>query len=192
MLDAEGCDQPLALLHQLGLVEGDEVHGEAAAHRLARLRVAEHDAVAVGEAVHRALGAGGELHHEQLGAALGRQQLDGLLEAQRGRAGLLVEQLVRAVDGRVEHAEAARAGAEDGLEADGPVGVAELERCLRHGGAALHAVRLRRRQAEALQQLAGRALVVGPGDRLLAGDHHADALLGEAAARVREPFEVER
>ncbi len=49
-----------------------------------------------------------ELHHEQVGAAIRREQLDRLLEAHRDRPGPLVQQLVRAVDGRVEHAEPAR------------------------------------------------------------------------------------
>ena len=115
-------------LHQRRVVERDEVHREPGAHRLARLRVAEDDAAAVRDPVDRALAAGGELHHEQVGAALVREQLDGLLEPHRHRAGPLVEELVRAVDGRVEDAEAARAGGEDRLEADGPVGVAELAR----------------------------------------------------------------
>ena len=121
-------DDPVGGLHQRLVLERDEVHREPGAHRLARLRVAEHDALAVRDAVDRALAAGRELHHEQVGPALVGQQLDRLLEPHRDRARPLVQQLVRAVDGRVEDAEAARAGREDRLEADGAVGIAELAR----------------------------------------------------------------
>ena len=76
--------------------------------------------------VDRPLAAGRELHHEQVGPAFVRQQLDRLLEAHRDRPGPLVQQLVRAVDGRVEDAEAARSRREHRLEADRPVRVAEL------------------------------------------------------------------
>ena len=96
----------LPIAHQLRVVERDEVHREAGAHRLARLRMAEHDLAAVRDPVDRALAARRELHHEQVGAALVRQQLDRLLEPHRDRARPLVQQLVRAVDGRVEDAEA--------------------------------------------------------------------------------------
>ena len=99
-------DDPVRDLHQLLVLERDEVHREAGAHRLARLRMAEHDPLAVGDAVDGALAAGRELHHEELGAALVGQQLERLLEAHRHRARPLVQQLVRAVDGRVEDAEA--------------------------------------------------------------------------------------
>ena len=122
VLDLELGDDPVGDLHQRLVLERDEVHREPGAHRLAGLRVAEQDALAVGDAVDRALAAGRELHHEQIGAALGREQLDGLLEAHRDRAGPLVQQLVGPVDGRVEDPEAARPGGEDGLEADGTSG----------------------------------------------------------------------
>ena len=92
--------------HQLLVLERDEVHRQPGAHRLARLRVAQHDALAVGDPVDRPLAAGRELHHEQVGAALVRQQLNGLLEPHRHRSRPLVQQLVRAVDGGVEDAKA--------------------------------------------------------------------------------------
>ena len=95
--------------------------------------------------VHRPLGLRQELHDEQVEAVLG-QQLDRLLEAHRERAGPLVEELVRAVDGRVEDAEAARAARERRLEADGTVGVAELSRgCVDAGGTGHAAERRARR-----------------------------------------------
>ena len=123
---ASSRDELVGGRHQLLVLERDEVHREPGAHRLARLRMAEHDPLAVGDPVDRPLAAGRELHHEQVGAALVRQQLDRFLEPHRHRSRPLVQQLVRAVDGRVEDPEAARAGGEDGLEADGAVRVAEL------------------------------------------------------------------
>ena len=91
-------DDAVGELHQLRAVEGDEVHREPGAHRLARLRVAEDDAAAVGDAVDRPLAAGRELHHEQVGAALGGKELDGLLEAHRDGTRTLVQQLMGAID----------------------------------------------------------------------------------------------
>src|SRR2546421_637961 len=58
------------VLHQLRIVERDEVHREAGAHRLPRLRVAEHDLAPVRDPVDGALAAGCELHHEQVGPVL--------------------------------------------------------------------------------------------------------------------------
>src|SRR3954447_26017374 len=43
VLDPEVLDDRVADAHQLRVVERDEVHGEAGAHRLTRLRMAEHD-----------------------------------------------------------------------------------------------------------------------------------------------------
>ena len=128
MLDLELGDDPVGHLHQRLVLERDEVHREPGAHRLAGLRVPEQDPLAVGDAVDRALAAGRELHHEEIGAALGRKQLDGLLEAHRDRSRALVQELVRPVDRRVEDPEAARPRREDRLEADRDVGVAELAR----------------------------------------------------------------
>ena len=126
VLDREARDDPVRELHEAGIVERDEVHGEAGAHRLSRLRVTEDDAVPVGDAVDRALAALRELHHEQVRAALGGEELERLLEAHRDRARALVQQLLRPVDARVEHAEAARARGHDGLEAHRAIRVAEL------------------------------------------------------------------
>ena len=95
VLDLERRDDPLGELHQRVVRERDEVHRQAGAHRLARLRVAEHDAASVGDAVDRALASLGELHHEQLRLVLA-EQLDELLEAQRlGDARAVREQLRR-------------------------------------------------------------------------------------------------
>ena len=114
-------DDPVAELHQPGVVERDEVHREPGAHRLARLRVAEHDPLAVGDAVDRPLAAGRELHHEQVGAALvaaaARPPPRAASPREPGRS---FRSWCAPVDGRVEDAEAARAGREDGLEADRP------------------------------------------------------------------------
>ena len=68
----------------------------------------EHDLAAVRDPVDRPLAADCELHDEQVRPALRRKQLDGLLEAHRDRPGPLVQQLVRTIDGRIEHAKAAR------------------------------------------------------------------------------------
>ena len=187
-LDRELLDELVGGRHQLLVLERDEVHREPGAHRLARLRVAEDDALAVRDPVDRALAAGRELHHEQVGAALGGQQLDRLLEPHRDRAGPLVQELVRAVDGRVEDAEAARAGGEDGLEADGAVRVAELVGGRRHLGGAVDAPEVGASDAEPLQQRVGLRLVVRAVDRVGRGDEHRHR---EAVAVRRQPLEVE-
>ena len=188
-LDRELLDELVGRLHQLLVLERDEVHREAGAHGLARLRVAEDDALAVRDPVDRALAAGRELHHEQVGAALLRQQLDRLLEAHGDGSRPLVQQLVGAVDGRIEDAKAARAGGEDRLEADGAVGVAELA----SGGLdlprAVHAAEVGALHAQPLQQRVGLGLVVRAVDRVRRGDEHRHR---EAVAVRRQPFEVER
>jgi hypothetical protein len=107
VLDAELRDDQAAQPHQLRVLERDEVHREAGAHRLACLRMAQHDLGTVRDPVDRPLAARRKLHHEQIGSILGRQQLERLLEPHRDRAGALVQQLVRAVDGRIEDAETA-------------------------------------------------------------------------------------
>src|SRR5207248_3689089 len=63
VLDLELGDEPASDLLELRIVERDEVHREPGAHRLARLRVAEHDPPPVGDPVDRALAAGRELHY---------------------------------------------------------------------------------------------------------------------------------
>src|SRR6478609_5579250 len=55
VLDAEVLDDRVADAHQLRVVECHEVHREPSAHRLARLRMAEHDLCAVRDAVDRHL-----------------------------------------------------------------------------------------------------------------------------------------
>ena len=79
-----GDDRPRGL-HQRRVVERLEVHREPGAQRLARLRVAERDPAVDRDPVHRPLPAGCELHHEQLGPAFVRQQLEQLLEPHRDR-----------------------------------------------------------------------------------------------------------
>jgi hypothetical protein len=150
VLDLELGHQPVGDVQQRLVLERDEVHRESGAHRLARLRMPEHDALPVRDSVDRSLAAGRKLHHEQVGPALVREELDRLLEAHRHRAGSLVQQLVSAVDCGVEHAEAARAGREHGLEADRPLGIAELRG--RRGDAvrALHAPEVGPRHGESL------------------------------------------
>ena len=133
--------------HQLGIVERDEVHREAGAHRLARLRMPEHDLAAVAmPSIVRSPPVASSITSRS--APRLRQQLDRLLEPHRDGAGPLVEQLVRAVDGRVEDAKAARAGREHRLEADGAVGVAELARGRFDLGGAGDAAELGRGDAE--------------------------------------------
>ena len=102
--------------------------------------------------------------------------------------GPLVQQLVRAVDGRVEDAEAAGAGGEDGLEADRAVGVAELLGRSRDLGGAVDASEVGPLDAEPLQQGVGLRLVVGAVDRVRRRDQHRH---GEAVPVRGEPFEVE-
>ena len=173
----------------MGLVrERDEVHREPGAHRLARLRVAQHDARTVGDAVDRPLAAGRELHHEQVRPALVRQQLDRLLQAHRHRAGALVQELVRAIDGGVEHAKAARPGREHGLEAHRAVGVAELARGGVDLGGAVDPPELGRRRADPMEEGVRLGLVVRPVDRVRVRHEDGD---GEALAVRCESLEIE-
>ena len=76
------------------------------------------------------------------------------------RPGPLVQQLVRAVDGRVEDPEAARARREHRLEADRPLRVAELARRGLDLARAVDPLELRRADAERVQQLVRLGLVV--------------------------------
>src|SRR5437867_2420885 len=80
------------------------------------------------------------------------QQRERLLQPHRDRARAFVQQLVRAVDRRVEHAEAARARREDRLEADRALRVAELMRCRLDLACPAYAPECRRRQSEPVQQ----------------------------------------
>ena len=96
MVEPELGDDLRRGLHQRRIVERREVHREPGAHGLARLRVAQGNPALDGDPVDRPLVAGGELHHEQLGAALRRQQLEQLLELHRRRdAGAVREQLLK-------------------------------------------------------------------------------------------------
>ena len=70
-LNLELGDDPVRDVVERGVGERDEVHRQTGAHRLARLRVAEHHPAADGDAVDRALATGCQLHHEELGAVLG-------------------------------------------------------------------------------------------------------------------------
>ena len=182
-------DDAVGDLHQRGVIEGHEVHREPCAHRLARLGVTEHDALAVGDPVDRALPTRRELHHEQVGAAFRREQLDRFLEPHRDRARALVEELVRAVDRRVEDPEPARPGGEHGLEADRPVRVAELVGGVGDLCRAVHAPELRRRDPDAVEQGIALGLVVRAVDRVRPGHEHRD---GEPLAVRGEALEVER
>ncbi len=168
-----------------------EVHREAGAHRLARLRVTERDAPADGDAVDRALAAGRQLHHEQLGTALGRQQLDELLQPHGARdAGPVRQQLLAPVGRRRQHPEPAGAGREDGLQADVHVRIAELARGRRDRVRAGHAPPRGASHADPVEQRVRLGLVVRAADRLGRGDQHGDAL--EALLRRGEPRQVER
>ena len=185
---ASSSDELVRGRHQLVVLERDEVHRQAGPHRLAGLRVAEHDALAVRDPVDRPLAAGRQLHHEQVWTALVRQQLDRLLEPHRHRPGPLVQQLMRAVDGGIEDAEAARPGGEDGLEADRPVGVAELLRRSGDFGGAVDAAEVGSLDAEPLQQRVRLCLVVRAVDGVRRRHEHRHR---EAVAVRCEPFEVE-
>jgi len=107
VLDAELGDDPLRDFEQPVVVQGLEVHGQPGAHRLARLRVAEDDLSRACDSVDRALPAGCELHHEQIGPALLGQELDHVFQPHRQVARTFLEQLLRAVDAPVEDAEPA-------------------------------------------------------------------------------------
>ena len=112
-----------------------------------------------------------------------RQQLDGLLEPHRDRAGPLVQQLVRAVDGRVEDPEAARPGREHRLEADRHVRVAELARRGLDLGGAVDAPERRRRQPEPVQERVRLGLVVRAEDRVGLRHEHGHREASRCSAR---------
>ena len=98
-------------------------------------------------------------------------------------------QLLRAVDRRIEDPEATGAGREDRLEADRPIGVAELAGRRFDLARAGNAAELDGRHTDALKQRVGLRLVVralhGPRGR----DEHR---YGETLASRRERLEVER
>ena len=189
MLDLELGHDPIGDVHQVRVLERHEVHRQAGAHRLPRLRVAEDDVPPVGDPVDRALAARGELHHEQVGPAVFRQELDRLLEPHGDRSRTLVEQLMRAVDRRIEDPETARPRPEDRLEADRPVGIAELARRLLDRGSPANPPELRRRHADSVQEGVALGLVVRAPDRLGRRDEHGNL---EALARGGQPCEIER
>ena len=112
--------------HQLGVVERDEVHREPGAHRFARLRMPEHDLASVRDPVDRPLAAGRELHHEQVGPPSSGSSSTASSSRIATDPGRSFRSWCGAVDRRVEDAEAARSRGEDRLEADGPIGIAEL------------------------------------------------------------------
>ena len=95
---------------------------------------------------------------------------------------------MRAVDRRIEDPEAARAGGEDRLEADGAVGVAELARRRLDLARAVDAPEVRPGDPEPLQERVGLGLVVRAVDRVGARDEHRNR---EAVAVRGEPLEVE-
>ena len=105
--------------------------------------------------------------------------------------GPLAQQLVGAVDGRVEDAEAARAGREHRLEADRPLGVAELAR----RGLDL-APRRRRGGSPAPEARAGAGARTSPPCRSSGGSRRATrrapAIASKRSTCAGEPFEVER
>jgi hypothetical protein len=156
LADDRRCD-----VHQRGIVERLEVHRETRAHRLSRLRMPEDDSSSARDAVDRPLLAARQLHHEQLGAAVLREQRQQLVELHRGgHPGAVRQQLLERVGARGEDPEAARAGRLEGLHRDLLARVAELARCRGNlraaGGASPH----RPRRADRVEQRVRLGLVV--------------------------------
>jgi hypothetical protein len=107
VLDTELGDDALGDLHQPVILERLEVHREPGPHRLACLCMSEQDLARAGDPVHGSLSTLRELHHQEIRPALFGQELHDVLEAHREIAGALLDQLFRAVDGRVQDAKAA-------------------------------------------------------------------------------------
>ena len=149
----------------------------------------EHHAAPVGDAVDGALPAGRQLHDQEIGPTLGWEQLHGLLEPHRDGARPLVEELMGTVDRRVEDPESPRARREHRLEADRPVGVAELVRRARDLARAVDAAIRRSREAETMKERVGLRLVVRAMNRVGAGDEHRDR---EALAVGGQALQIER
>jgi len=101
-----------------------------------------------------------------------------------------VQELVRAVDGRVEHAEAPRAGGEGRLEADRTVGVAELARGRLDSGRTGHAAEVGSADPGPVQRFERLGLVVRAPLRLRAADHDGHREL--AAPECQVPQVVRR
>ena len=97
---------------------------------------------------------------------------------------------MRAVDGRVEDAEPARARARHGLEAERPVRVAELLRGGRERLAPLDALPGGHRHAGLAEPAVALGLVVREPHRLGAADEELEARVGELLARGGEPGQV--
>ena len=144
------------------------------AHRLARLRVAEHDLAPVRRC--RRSSARGPFASSITSSSV-RSSTDARISIASSSSidtdpGRSRSSWSRAVDGRVEDAEAARARREDRLEADRALGVAELVR----GGLDLAARRdapeVRRRQPEPVQERVRLGLVVRAADRVRRRDEH--------------------
>ena len=108
VVDAQLRHDPGCCLDERRVIEGLEVHREARAHRLARLRVRENDPSVAGEPVDRPLTTGRELHHEQLRAALVGKDVECLGQPHRHAPRPFLEQLLRAIDGGIKDAETAR------------------------------------------------------------------------------------
>ncbi len=124
-VETELAREPVGGRDELGPVDRLEPHREAGAHRLARLRVAEHEPAVAADAVDRVLGPVDELHDEQRREVLGTDRVERLLDRERQRPGARLEQRPAAVDVRGEDAEAARALGGGRLHADVVRGVAE-------------------------------------------------------------------
>ena len=146
----------------------------------------EHDPTGPRDAVDRSFGPLCKLHDEQLRPAVLRQDLERLGEAHRDASRPLLKQLLRAVDRRVEDAEAARSRGEHGLEADGPVGIAELLGRVSQGSPSRHASPRGRANTDSLEQRIHLRLVVRASHRLRRRDEHRDAPAGETIACFRK------
>jgi hypothetical protein len=189
VLDLQLADDLVGDVHQLGVVERHEVHRETRAHSLARLRMAEDDALAVRDAVDRSLAAGRELHHEQLRVVVS-QQLDELLQPQRLRDPRPVRQkLFAPVSPRREDAKAARARREHGLQRHVPVRIAELACRLRGGRAAANAPPRRAAHPDPVEKRVRLRLVVRAANRLRRRHEHRHR---KRLPRSRKPGQVER
>ena len=107
VLDAELGDDALRHFHQPVVLQRLEVHRETGTHRLARLCMADQNLTRARDPIHGPLATMRELHHEQVRPAFFRQERQHVIEPHGEVARPLLDQLLRAVDGRVEDAKAA-------------------------------------------------------------------------------------
>ena len=142
----------------------------------------EQETSAGGDAVDRPFAAGCELHDEKLLASDLGKDLGDLFEPHGQTARALVQKLVEAVGGHVENAEPARARADDRLETDRLLRVAELGRGTSQLAASADASPGRRSHAGCVESAKHSALSVA--SRIVSGDD-TSTVVPAAANSVR-------